>query len=35
MLCIMLPIVQRLPGKDGQGIHEDSVDTWHVSTDWL
>ena len=31
MLFLMLPIVQRLPGKDGQGIHEDSIDTWHVS----
>lgn len=23
--------LQRLPGVDGQGLHEDSVDTWHVS----
>lgn len=32
MLAIMLPIVQRLPGTDGQGLHEDSVDTWHMIT---
>lgn len=30
MLGIMLPLVQRLPGEDGKGIHEDSVDTLHV-----
>ena len=30
MLCLMLPLVQRLPGQDGQGIHEDSLDTLHV-----
>jgi len=30
MLGIMLPIVQHLPGKDGDGIHEDSVDTWQM-----
>jgi hypothetical protein len=32
MLLLLLPIVQRLPGKDGQGVHEDSTDTWHVSS---
>lgn len=32
MLLVLLPIVQRLPGKDGEGIHEDSVDTWHMVT---
>jgi len=32
MLGIMLPIVQHLPGKDGNGIHEDSIDTWHMIT---
>ncbi len=32
MTCIMLPIVQRLPGEDGKGIHEDSLDTLHVRT---
>ena len=30
MLFVMLPIVQYLPGKDGAGLHEDSVDTWAV-----
>eukprot|EP00889_Picochlorum_renovo_P008101 jgi/Picre1/35131/NNA_002594.t1 len=30
MLSIMLPLVQFLPGKDGNGIHEDSIDTWHL-----
>lgn len=30
MFCVMLPIVQHLPGKDGQGIHEDSLDTFHM-----
>ena len=30
MLCILLPIVQLLPGKDGTGLHEDSLDTLHV-----
>lgn len=30
MLFVMLPLVQHLPGVDGQGIHEDSRDTWHV-----
>lgn len=34
MLLLVLPIVQRLPGTDGQGLHEDSVDTIHVSH-WL
>ena len=30
MTFIMLPLVQHLPGKDGQGIHEDSIDTLHM-----
>lgn len=30
MVCVLLPIVQRMPGKDGQGIHEDSWDTLHI-----
>ena len=30
MVGIMLPMVQHLPGKDGNGIHEDSIDTWHM-----
>ncbi|KAL4445807.1 hypothetical protein ABPG77_009006 [Micractinium sp. CCAP 211/92] len=32
MLLLVLPVVQRLPGVDGQGLHEDSVDTWHMIT---
>ncbi len=31
MAAFMLPIVQHLPGTDGDGFHEDSFDTWHVS----
>lgn len=27
MVVVMLPLVQWLPGQDGQGIHEDTVDT--------
>lgn len=30
MLCVMLPIVQHVPGSEGSGIHENSLDTWHV-----
>jgi len=30
MAFFLLPLVQRLPGTDGQGIHEDSHDTWHM-----
>jgi hypothetical protein len=26
-----LPAVQHLPGAEGSGIHENSLDTWHVS----
>lgn len=31
MLGVMLPLVASLPGTDGDGVHEDSRDTWHVS----
>ena len=31
MLGVLLPIVSVLPGRDGDGIHEDTADTWHVS----
>ncbi len=31
MLLVLLPLVQRLPGVDGGGLHEDSIDTLHVS----
>ena len=24
--------VQYLPGKDGAGLHEDSIDSWHMIT---
>ena len=30
MIAVMLPIVQFLPGQDGAGIHEDTIDTLHV-----
>ena len=30
MLCVMLPAVYFIPGKDGRGLHEDSLDTLHV-----
>ena len=30
MTCFLLPLVQHLPGVDGQGVHEDSLDTWHM-----
>ena len=30
MLGVLLPIVSVLPGRDGDGIHEDTADTWHV-----
>jgi len=31
MVAIMLPVVQFLPGVDGTGIHEDTIETLHVS----
>lgn len=30
MIVILLPICQFLPGEDGQGFHEDTVDSLHV-----
>lgn len=30
MIFFLLPIVQRLPGPEGGGIHEDSIDTLHL-----
>ena len=30
MVAIMLPIVQHLPGQDGNGIHEDTIETLKV-----
>ena len=32
MVAVMLPIVQFVPGEDGTGIHEDTIDTLHVSS---
>lgn len=31
MVFFMLPIVQFVPGVDGTGIHEDTIETLHVS----
>ena len=30
MAAILLPIVQALPGKDGEGIHENTLESWHM-----
>lgn len=30
MICVMLPIVQHLPGSDGHGLHEDTIETLKV-----
>ena len=32
MICIVLPIVAHLPGKDGGGVHESAVDAVHIAT---
>lgn len=32
MIVVMLPVVQFLPGADGRGLHEDTIDTLKVST---
>ena len=32
MLAIMLPTVYFLPGVDGEGVHEDTIDSLHVRT---
>lgn len=29
-LAILLTIVQFLPGKDGEGIHEDTIESFHM-----
>lgn len=26
-LCVLMPLVSTLPGKEGEGIHEDAMDT--------
>lgn len=30
MLLVVLPVVQLLPGAEGGGLHEDSIDTLHM-----
>jgi len=30
MLCVVLPVVYRLPGKDGGGVHEDPIDAVYM-----
>ncbi len=30
MVVVLLPLVQHLPGVEGGGVHEDSIDTLHV-----
>ena len=30
MVAVLLPLVQHLPGAEGGGLHEDSIDTLHV-----
>lgn len=30
MVVVLLPLVQHLPGAEGGGLHEDSIDTLHV-----
>lgn len=30
MVAIMLPVVYALPGVDGEGVHEDTIDSLHV-----
>ena len=32
MVVIMLPTVYFLPGVDGEGVHEDTIDSLHVRT---
>ena len=30
MVLLLLPLVQFLPGKEGAGIHEDTIESLHV-----
>ena len=30
MICVMLPVVQHLPGQDGNGLHEDTIESLKV-----
>ncbi|DBA79121.1 TPA: hypothetical protein ACH3X1_008962 [Trebouxia sp. C0004] len=32
MFCVLLPIMQHIPGQDGSGLHEDSWEAWHLIT---
>ena len=31
MICVLLPLVSLIKGHDGDGLHENSLDTLHVS----
>ena len=31
MICVLLPLVSLIKGHDGDGLHEDSLETLHVS----
>ena len=31
MICVLLPLVALVKGHDGDGLHEDSLETLHVS----
>ena len=31
MVCVLLPIVYFVKGRDGDGLHEDTLDSLHVS----
>ena len=31
MVVVMLPVVSVLPGMDGAGLHEDTIETLHVT----
>lgn len=31
MICVLLPTVYFVKGKDGNGLHEDTLDSLHVS----
>ena len=30
LFAILMPIVQFIPGKDGEGLHEDSLESIHM-----
>lgn len=31
MICVLLPLVSLIKGRDGVGLHEDSLETLHVT----